>query len=160
MNILDDYLAHAGELRHAYEDMNLEQLNAHPVEGKWSAMEVLCHLVDTDLMTATRIRAALQKNRPSLPASALEELTSKLAVEAREVSEELSIFETIRKQTARIVGSFPESALDREIVLVKPTGEDVTKSVRQLLTGITGHVKHHLAFVREKRQAMGLDAAS
>jgi hypothetical protein len=30
--------------------------------------------------------------------------------------------------------------------------------VRQLLTGITGHVKHHLAFVVEKRKALGLAA--
>src|SRR5262245_51289110 len=55
----ESYLASIKDLRAAYEGMTKEQLNAHPVEGKWSAMEVLCHLVDTDLMTAMRIRAAL-----------------------------------------------------------------------------------------------------
>ena len=29
------------------------------------------------------------------------------------------------------------------------------KTVRQLLTGITGHVKHHLAFVQEEAQGIG-----
>ena len=85
-------------------------------------------------------------------------MTAKLAVEARDAEEELTCFETIRSQTARIVRSFPESALDRDIILVKVTGEEVTKTVRQLLTGITGHVKHHLAFVIEKRKALGLAA--
>ncbi len=158
MDILEDYLAGTGELRAAYKGMTSDQLHARPVEGKWSAMEVLCHLVDTDLMTAMRIRAALQRDTPRLPASTFEELTAKLAVEARDAEEEQSCFETIRRQTARIVGSFPESALDRDIVLVKVTGEEVTKTVRQLLTGITGHVKHHLAFVQEKRKALGLAA--
>ena len=119
-------------------------------------MEVLCHLVDIDLTIAMRIRAALQRNRPHLPASTLEELTAKLAVDARDAAEELSCFETIRNQTARIVRSFPAEALDRDIVLVKATGEEVTRTVREFLEGMTGHVKHHLAFVVEKRRAMGL----
>jgi DinB superfamily len=158
MEILEAYLGSIKDLRAAYVGMTRDQLDAHPVEGKWSAMEVLCHLVDTDLMTAMRIRAALQRDTPKLPASTLEELTAKLAVEARDADEELNYLESIRNQTARIVRSFPESALDRDIVLVKVTGEEVTKTVRQLLTGITGHIKHHLAFVVEKRKALGLAA--
>ncbi|WP_422929647.1 DinB family protein [Singulisphaera sp. PoT] len=156
MGILEDYLAGTTALRDAYDGMTRDQLNAHPVEGKWSAMEVLCHLADTDLMTATRIRASLQRDTLRLPAATAEELTAKLAVEARDVEEELTIFEAIRNQTARIVGSFPESALDRKLILVKVTGEEVTKTVGQLLTGITGHVEHHLAFVVEKRKALGI----
>lgn len=155
---IDAYLASIKDLRAAYDGMTRDQLEAHPVEGKWSAMEVLCHLADTDLMTAMRIRAALQRDTPRLPAATFEELTAKLAVDARDADEELTCFETIRNQTARIVGAFPESALDRELVLVKVTGEEVTKTVRGLLTGITGHVKHHLAFVVEKRKALGLAA--
>src|SRR3954471_9528084 len=118
MEILEAYLGSIKDLRAAYVGMTRDQLDAHPVEGKWSAMEVLCHLVDTDLMTAMRIRAALRRDTPKLPASTFKELTAKLAVEARDAGEELTIFEAIRNQTARIVRSFPESALDREIVLV------------------------------------------
>ena len=158
MDILNDYLASFNDLRTAFDGMTRDHLFARPVEGKWSAMEVLCHLVDTDLMTAMRIRTALQRDTPRHPASTFEELTAKLAVDARDAEEELTIFETIRNQTARIVRSFPESALDRNVVLIKVTGEEVTKTVRQLLTGITGHVKHHLGFVIEKRKALGLAA--
>ena len=153
-DIIKDYLASCNDLRVAYEGMTRDQLHAHPVAGKWSAMEVLCHLVDIDLMMAMRIRAALQRNSPHLPASTLEELTAKLAVDARDAAEELTCFETIRKQTARIIRSLPEDALDRDVILVKGTGERVTKTVREMLTGITGHVEHHLAFVHEKRKAM------
>ncbi len=156
MEILEAYLASIKDLRAAYDGMTRDQLHAHPVEGKWSAMEVLCHLVDIELMIAMRIRAALQRDSPRLPASTIEELTATLAVDARDAAEELTCFETIRSQTARIVRSFPESALDRNVVLVKVTGEEVTRPVREFLTGMVGHVKHHLGFVIEKRRAMGL----
>ncbi len=154
--IIESYLASCGDLRAAYDGLSRDQLHARPVEGKWSAMEVLCHLVDTDLTIAMRIRAALQRDSPRLPASTLEELTAKLAVETRIAAEELNCFETIRNQTARIVRSFPAGALDRDVVLVKVTGEEVTRTVGEFLKGITGHVEHHLAFVVEKRRAMRL----
>ena len=155
---IEAYLASYQDLRAAYEGMTNDQLHAHPVEGKWSAMEVLCHLVDIELMVAMRIRAALQKDTPRLAASTIEELTATLAVAARDAQEELTLFETIRAQTARILGSFPETALDRNVVLVKETGEEVTRSVREFLTGMVGHVTHHLGFVTEKRKALGLAA--
>jgi uncharacterized damage-inducible protein DinB len=158
MEILDAYLAGPGELRAAFDGMTRDQRLAHPVEGKWSAMEVLCHLVDADLSIALRIRAALRSDRPRMMAATMEEMTAKLAVEARDAEEELACFETIRNQTARIVRSFPEEALDREVILLKNTGEEVTWSVRKALTIITGHVGHHLAFVEEKRKALGLTA--
>ena len=154
-DIVQGYLASCNDLSVAYDGMTKDQLLARPIEGRWSAMEVLCHLVDTDLMMAMRIRAALQRDNPRLPAATSEELTALLAVDARYAEEELGSFETIRNQTARIIRSFPADALGREVVLVKGNGEKVTKSVREMLAGITGHVEHHLAFVHEKRKAMG-----
>src|SRR4051794_10700536 len=109
---IEAYLASIKDLRAAYDGMTKDQLDAHPVEGKWSAMEVLCHLVDIELMIAMRIRAALSRDTPRLPASTSEELTALLAVDARDAQEELTCFETIRSQTARIVSSFPPEALD------------------------------------------------
>jgi uncharacterized damage-inducible protein DinB len=153
---IEAYVASFNDLRAAYDGMTREQLLAHPVEGKWSAMEVLCHLVDIELMIAMRIRAALQRDTPRLPASTIEELTANLAVDARDAEQELTCFETIRNQTARIVQSFPAEALDRNVVLVKVTGEEVARTVREFLTGMVGHVKHHLGFVIVKRRAMGI----
>jgi hypothetical protein len=33
-------------LRRVVEDMTPEQLTARPIPGKWSTLEVVCHLVD------------------------------------------------------------------------------------------------------------------
>ena len=58
MNI-DDYLSGPALLRQAVAGMTQEQLVARPVPGKWSTLEVICHLADFEIVYADRI------NRPS-----------------------------------------------------------------------------------------------
>ena len=154
--IIESYLAACAAIQTAFSDMGRELMMARPVAGKWSAMEVLCHLVDTDLAVALRIRAALTSDCPRLIAATHEQLTTVLASDSRDAEEELRLFQTIRNETARIIRAMPPNALDRQAVLVKAGGVEVTRSVRQFLTGITGHVAHHLAFVYEKRRTLGL----
>ena len=154
--IIESYLAARAAVQTAFSDMGRELMMARPVSGKWSAMEVLCHLVDTDLTTAIRIRTALTSIAPRLTAATLVERSTILGAETRDPAEELALFRAIRTQTARILRSMPADALDRQAVLVKPGNEEVTRTVRQFLSGITDHVRHHLSFVEEKRLALGL----
>ena len=155
-DVISSYLAACDAVRTAFCDMNREMLIARPVANKWSALEVLCHVVDTDLVVALRIRAALTSDCPRLMAATREEMTAVLASDSRDAEEELALFQTIRNETARIIRAMPPNAVDRQAVLVKAGGVEVTRSIRQFLTGITGHVAHHLAFVHEKRRALGL----
>ncbi len=46
--IVDDYLAGPDELRLAVVDMSRDQLLARPIPGKWSVLEVVCHLADSE----------------------------------------------------------------------------------------------------------------
>ena len=154
--IIESYLAACAAVQKAFSDMGRELMMARPVPGKWSAMEVLCHLVDTDLTTAIRIRTALTSISPRFTAATLVELSTIVGTDTRDPAEELALFQTIRTQTARILRSMPADALDRQAVLVKPGNEEVTRTVRQFLSGITTHVRHHLSFVEEKRLALGL----
>jgi len=154
--IIESYLAACAAVQKAFSDMGRELMMARPVPGKWSAMEVLCHLVDTDLVVALRIRAALTSDCPRLMAATREQMTTVLASDSRDAEEELTLFQTIRNETARIIRAMPPHALDRQAVLVKVGDVEVTRSIRQFLTGITGHVEHHLAFVHEKRRTLGL----
>jgi len=85
-------------------------------------------------------------------------MSTGLAVDARDAAEELTLFQTIRCETARIVRAMFPNALDRQAVLVTADGAETTRTVQQFLTGITKHVAHHLAFVYEKRRALGLAA--
>jgi len=157
-DVIEEYLAAIETVRAAFGDMSRELLFARPVAGKWSSQEVLCHLVDTDLAIALRVRAALTRDCPRLQTATREERTTGLAVDARDAAEELTLFQTIRCETARIVRAMLPNALDRQAVLVAADGAETTRTVQQFLTGITKHVAHHLAFVYEKRRALGLAA--
>lgn len=160
MNDTDDliaaYLESCVAVRAAFAGMTREQAMAHPVAGKWSSLEVLCHLVDADLLVATRIRAALVSDHPRLPALSQQALTTPLQPESRDLAEELLLFETVRRQTARIVGGMGPEVFARAIVLTKAGGEEVTRDVGEMIRSITGHVTRHLEHVHEKRRALGL----
>src|SRR5438874_3846804 len=45
---MEEYLAGPAALRTVVQDMTHEQLIARPVAGKWSTLEVVCHLVDSE----------------------------------------------------------------------------------------------------------------
>ena len=152
--LLGRYLAGVVEVREAFAGMSREQLLARPVAGKWSSMEVLCHLVDTDLRTAERIRTALVADTPRIPGLPIEQLTTLLAVDARDAVEEMEYFSLIRKETARILAALP-TALERDAILVKPDGTEAKKTIGTFVSGITAHATHHLSFVAEKRRLLG-----
>src|SRR5262249_14817504 len=111
-----------------------------------------------DLTIAHRIRATLTRDCPRLQTATREDMTTGLAVDARDAAEELTLFQTIRCETARIVRALLPNALDRQAVLVAADGPETTRSVQAFLTGITKHVAPHLAFVYETRRALGLTA--
>ena len=48
-DLADAYLQGAADLRAAVAGMTREQFVARPVPGKWSTLEVLCHLISVRL---------------------------------------------------------------------------------------------------------------
>ena len=73
-----------------------------------------------------------------------------LVVHATE--EELALIEACRRHMVRILRSLPEAAFQR-------TGnhsEAGAQTLERLLTNVTGHIPHHIAFIREKRKALGI----
>ena len=54
--MIDAYLAGPAALRAAVRGMSREQLTARPVAGKWSTLEVACHLADFDPILADRMK--------------------------------------------------------------------------------------------------------
>ncbi|CAN5488005.1 hypothetical protein BH10PLA2_BH10PLA2_10520 [soil metagenome] len=154
--IIDRYRAGTDDVRSAFADLSREQLIARPVPGKWSSLEVLCHLVDTDLRNVERIRTALTSEKPRIPGVSIEQLTAMIAVDGRDAAEEMDYFRLIRSEMARILRALPPTAMDRGLVLVKPDGTEAIKTVGQLVGGITAHAVHHLRFVEEKRRLLGV----
>src|SRR5437868_13821446 len=54
------------ELRLAVAGMTVEQLRSRPVAGKWSTLEVVCHVADCEQFFADRIKRTVAMDRPVL----------------------------------------------------------------------------------------------
>jgi hypothetical protein len=64
--LIDSYLDGPQLLRQAVAGMSQEQLIARPIPGKWSTLEVICHLADFEIVGADRIKRVIAENEPTL----------------------------------------------------------------------------------------------
>jgi hypothetical protein len=149
--LLDAYLAGPNQLRSAVAGLSREQLISRPVPGKWSVLEVVCHLADTDANIAHRIKRVLAEERPTFERVRPDVMQAALAYHARDVEEEFTAFEITRRQVARILRASPPEACERAGVV----GDRGERTVSQMLSGAVEHLAHHLRFIVEKRHAMG-----
>jgi hypothetical protein len=150
--LVEEYLAGPAAVRKAVSGMSAEQLRARPVAAKWSTLEVVCHLADFEPIMADRMKRVVAEERPQLIGADEKRFAAALAYHDRDVEEELTIVEKTRSQLARILRKLPQEALQR----VGLHNERGPRTLEQLLTGAIGHIQHHLAFVKEKRKALGL----
>lgn len=150
--LIDQYLDGPKQLRQAVAGMSREQVLAHPIAGKWSTLEVVAHLADFDPILADRMKRVIAEDRPTLLGADENKFAAALAYQDRDLQEELTILELTRSQLARVLKTLPESALQR----VGIHNERGPRTLQQLLETTINHIPHHLKFVLEKRQALGL----
>jgi len=150
--LIDNYLAGPAQLRQAVAGLTQAQLIARPIEGKWSILEVVCHIADFDPILADRMKRIIALDEPSLLGADENRFVASLAYHDRDLEEELTIIEKTRSQMARILRKQPDSVLQR-------TGlhsERGPLTLERMLALTTNHISHHLKFVAEKRLALGV----
>src|SRR5690349_3462260 len=54
--------ATGGKLEHLFQALGPERADKSPAPGKWSAREILCHLADSEVVFAFRLRQALAQD--------------------------------------------------------------------------------------------------
>lgn len=152
--LIDDYLASLPRLRQAVADLAPEQLKARPVPGKWSTLEVVCHLVDSEQAWCHRMKRVIAEERPLLIGYDETRFTAALPYQENNLEEELTLLEGMRRQMARTLRTLPESAWARTGV----HSERGLITLEDMLRAEVDHVPHHLAHIVEKRKALGLPA--
>ncbi len=152
---LDDYLAGVETLRHAVAGMTPDQLRARPIPGKWSTLEVVCHLADFDAIYADRIKRIIASDRPLLVGADHEAYAARLSYHDRDVDEEIAVVEATRRQLARTLRGLPAADLDRVGIVRNGQGVDEERTALRHLAIITGHIPNHLVHVKEKKKALG-----
>ena len=111
--LLDAYLGGPARLRSAVTGLSREQLVSRPIAGRWSVLEIVCHLVDTEASIAHRIKRILSEDRPLFDRVKPELMRAALAYHDRDVEDEMGLFDLTRRQTGRILRATPPEAWER-----------------------------------------------
>lgn len=150
--LIADYVDGPRLLHEAVRGLSREQLLARPIAGKWSTLEVVCHLADFEPIFADRMKRVLAADRPQLLSADENRFAAALAYHERDLEEEWTLIECTRGQMARILRTLPLEALQR----VGVHSERGPVTLEQLLTGASNHIRHHIPFLHEKRKALGM----
>jgi uncharacterized damage-inducible protein DinB len=149
---IDAYLDGPAQLRLVVADLTPPQLRARPVQGKWSILEVVCHLVDSEQAWCHRMKRVIAEERPLLIGYDESRFTATLPYQGGDLEEELILLEGMRRQMARILSGLSEAAWSRIAV----HNERGLMTLEQMLQNEVEHVPHHITHIIEKRKALGL----
>ena len=137
-------------LRAALRQVKPEQYGLHPVPGKWSLQQVICHLADFEPIYADRMKRVLVEDNPTLFGGDPDVFAAGLQYEHRSVLEELELIACVRKQMARILRQSDVEDFQRTGV----HSEAGPLTLETLLERITNHIPHHLKFIQDKTEAL------
>jgi uncharacterized damage-inducible protein DinB len=150
-DLISAYEKGVEELRVAVAGMTVEQLRSRPVPGKWSTLEVVCHIADCEQFFADRLKRTVAMDRPLLLGADGFRYPEPLHYQEHDLDEELDLVAATRRQTARTLRLVAPDAWQRTAV----HSETGLVTLRQLLLHAINHLRHHLRFVAEKRAALG-----
>src|SRR5262249_36057876 len=91
------------DLRRAVAGMTPDQLHARPIPGKWSTLEVVAHLADTELYYTDRIERTIALERPLLMGVDERRYPERLHYQALDLAEQLDLFTALRRHVTRIL---------------------------------------------------------
>jgi hypothetical protein len=152
--LIADYEQGPGLLRAAVAGKRREELLARPVASKWSTLEVICHVCDSEQFFADRLNRALAMTRPLLLGADPDNYPEAVRYHDRDLEVELALVALTRRQVARILKLVSGEAWLRTAV----HSEGGLVTLRQLVLHATRHLKHHLRFIEEKRRALAAHA--
>ena len=149
-DLIADYERGIEDLRTAVAGMTAEQVLCRPIPGKWSTLEVVAHIADTEIFFTDRIERTIAMDRPLLMSVDERAYPERLNYQAFDFSEQLDLFTALRRHLVRILRLQPPEAWLRVAV----HSESGLVTLRQLVFQSVRHLRHHLPFIAEKRAAM------
>ena len=139
------------KIARAVAGLSKQQLRRRPAPGKWSIVEILGHLVDTEVVYGYRYRMAL--SQPGMPIQAYDQVTwtEALRHRGRNARRAVTQIRTLRDVNLDLVQSVPRRAWDR----YGWHSERGKETVRRTLELIAGHDLNHLDQILAIRKKYG-----
>jgi uncharacterized damage-inducible protein DinB len=148
--LIENYLAGPEILRRSVSGMSDEQINASPIQYKWSTREVVLHISDFDLIYADHMKRVIAESEPSLQDGDRKLFAARLAYDKRDVDEEIRMIKAVRRHMGRILRSLNADAFERKGI----HSEHGPVTLADLLQRAVDHIPHHALYIEEKRKAL------
>jgi hypothetical protein len=148
--LIEEYSCGAKLLSDVVRSMGSVDVDAKPIEGKWSIREVVCHLADSEIVYADRMKRVIAEDNPTFFEADPELFMPALSCLRRPLDNELDVIRAIRAHMLPILQSCDANDFQRTGVhsLAGPM------TLLTLLQRVTGHLPHHIAFIEQKLKAM------
>ena len=128
-----------------------EQLRRPEREGKWSVMQVVQHLADSDLVYGYRIRMILAHDTPDIEATDQDAWAIRLRYADAVLDDALRQLRLLREVNLRLIRSLSPAELDR----FGMHSERGRESVRRIVELLAGHDLLHLRQIDRIKRAIG-----
>jgi uncharacterized damage-inducible protein DinB len=148
--LIEEYVACSSKLREAVAGLTQEQLTARPGPGKWSILELVVHLVDSDSIAIDRMKRIIIEDNPTLLYADESAYVDRLFSHEQSLEDALILFEVGRRQFARVLRRLPDDAFER----IGTHNRRGTMTLGHMVNDYIGHVDHHLKFLEEKRSRL------
>jgi hypothetical protein len=133
------------EIRGFYEEMGEEKSLLSYEPGKWTAKEVLGHIIDTDRIMTFRALCFARGEKAALPGFDQDDYVATADFNAIPLDDLLEDFELSRKALRSLLKNLPKSSYAN---IGNANGLSV--SVRALINIVGGHAEHHLKILKER----------
>ncbi len=122
------------------------RLSARPSPGKWSAIEILAHLADVDLVWGYRIRKILEEPGTRIPPMEQDRWVAECRYAGARADEALDAFAGLRRWNLALLSRVGPSALRR----AGQHGYFGRLTIGRIVRMLAGHDRNHLGQLRER----------
>jgi hypothetical protein len=144
---IDAYEAGGAQLRKAVAGLSPEQLRTRLEPGKWSILENVIHLADSDAIAIDRMKRMLIEDNPPLLYADETAYIDRLYPHDQSLDDALDLFEIGRRQFARTLRKLSAEAMERH----GTHDRSGRKTVGGMVESYIQHLDHHLKFIEAKR---------
>jgi hypothetical protein len=133
------------EVTRLFSSASPEQLQYRYAPGKWSLLELLRHMVDTERVMSYRVLCIARGEKQALPGFDENTYADNAAQAMGTFADILKEYQLIREANVLLFSSLTEEALSQVGIA---NGKAI--SARAILFVLAGHEQHHLNVIREK----------
>jgi hypothetical protein len=148
--LIEQYAAGYDEVTESLKDFPEPALTAHPLQGKWSAAEIVHHLADSESTSALRLRRLLAEDNPVIEGYDQDQYAARLKYNEREMSPALDAFRAARATTVQLLNMMSEEDWAREGTHTE-SGHYTTETWLQIYAA---HAHNHAAQIRRLKESL------